>query len=365
MILNRDRVIKRKLAFRYWAEALGMAITIADVAKAAGVSRSTVSKALGSIGYVSPETKAKVIEIAAALDYRPSYFARSLSKGTSSMIGVVTTPSILSVFGSAVHPIENAIRDAGYSLLLYITSGDPESERLCLEETIDKNVAGVIAIPSAHPADIKYYRDLVDRGIKLVVIDRCVEGLETPQVGGDDYQSARIAAEYLISLGHRKIVYLAIPRVSYAGREREQGFRDAMSDAGIALTGSSIIDTDFGEEYGEAAINQLLKSGDMPTAVIARHDLVAIGAMRAVFAAGLSVPGDVSIIGNADISLNDMIKVPLTTVRHPVKEMSAIGVAKLLDMLAGKHVDPVITKLPVELIVRSSCAPPTRLRVDG
>jgi LacI family transcriptional regulator len=244
-----------------------MAVTIGDVAKAAGVSRSTVSKALGSIGHVSPGTKARVLKVAAALDYRPSHLARSLSKGTSGMIGVVTTPSILPMFATFIHPIENAIRDAGYSLLLYITSGDPDSEQLCLEETINKRVAGVIAIPSSHPADIEYYQDLVDRGIKLVVIDRCVEGLESPQVGGDDYQSARIATEYLISLGHRHIVYLAIPRSSYAGRQREQGFLEAMSHAGIAVAESSLIETDFGEEYGEAAMNQLLKSGDVPTAI--------------------------------------------------------------------------------------------------
>ncbi len=335
-----------------------MSVTIGDVARAAGVSRSTVSKAFGSKGFVSPATKARVVRVAAELNYRPSHIARSLSLGTSRLIGVVATPSILTVFENFVQPIEQAIRDAGYSLLLYTSSGDPESERLCLVDLIQKRVDGVIAIPSSNPADIEAYRDVVDSGIKLVVLDRCVEGLMVPQVGGDDYEAGRLATGYLIGLGHRRIVYLAIPRTSSSGHNRARGFFDAMAAAGIPVSGSSVVETGFGERYGEEAMESLRARGVLPTGIIARHDLNAIGVMRAALAAGLSVPGDISIVGNADISLADMIRVPLTTVRHPSRQMAVTGVARLLEMLAGNVVEPVITRLPVQLVVRSSCGAP-------
>lgn len=336
-----------------------MSVTIADVARAAGVSRSTVSKAFGSKGFVSPQTKERVIRVAAELNYRPSYVARSLSLGKSGFIGVVVTPSILSVFETIVTPIDRAIRAAGYSLLLYTTSGDPESERLCLEDLIQKRVAGVIAVPSSHPADKKCYQVVVDNGIKLVMLDRCVKGLKVPQVGGDDYEAGRLATDYLISLGHRRIAYMAIPRTSYAGRERERGFRDAMACAGIGVDNSMVVVAGLGEEHGERAMEYLLRLGDPPTAVVARHDLTAIGAMRQALAHGLRVPEDISIVGNADISLADMVRVPLTTVRHPTADMAAIGVQKLLEMLDGGEVVPKITRLPVHLVLRSSCAAPS------
>jgi LacI family transcriptional regulator len=335
-----------------------VSVTIADVARAAGVSRSTVSKAFGSKGFVSPATRARVIRVAAELSYRPSYIARSLSLGTSRLIGVVVTPSILTVFANFVQPIERAIREAGYSLLLYTTSGDPESERLCLEDLIQKRVEGVISIPSSNPADVACYREVLASGIKLVVVDRCMDGLGAPQVGGDDYEAGRLATEHLLSLGHRRIVYLAIPRTSSTGRRRAQGFADAMSRAGIPVDESSIVESGFGEESGEKAMEALLRRQVPPTGVIARHDLNAIGAMRVALASGLSVPGDISIVGNADISLADMVRVPLTTVRHPSRQMAVTGVGWLLDMLGGKPVAPEITRLPVELVARSSTARP-------
>jgi LacI family transcriptional regulator len=334
------------------------AATIDDVARAAGVSRSSVSKAFGSKGFASLETRDKVLRAAARLNYRPSYFARSLSLGTTGLIGVVTTPSLLTVFNDFVQPIARAIRASGYSLLLYTSSGDPDSERLCLEDLVQKRVEGVIVIPSSNPAAMRTYRDVAAHGIKLVVVDRCMEGLKVPQVGGDDYEAGRLATEHLVSLGHRRIVHLAIPSTSSSGRRRVQGFRDAMARAGIPVEDSSIVETGFGEEAGARAMEQLMRRAALPTGVIARHDLNAIGAMRAALAAGLSVPWDVSIVGNADISLADMVRVPLTTVRHPNWRMAELGVTWLLDLLAGKRVAPEITRLPVELVVRSSSAPP-------
>lgn len=333
-------------------------VTIDDVARVAGVSRSSVSKAFGSKGFAGPETRRKVLAAARRLGYRPSHVARSLSLGATGLVGVMTTPGLFTVFNDFVQPIEAAIRAAGYSLLLNTSSGDPDSERRCLEDLIQKRVEGVIVIPGSNPASLRAYRDVVRNGIRMVVVDRCMDGLRVPQVGGDDYEAGRLAAEHLLCLGHRCIVYLAIPRTSSPGRRRAQGFLDAMSRAGAPVDDATIVDTAFGEEAGERATEELLRRPRRPTAVIARHDLNAIGVMRAALAAGLSIPGDLSIVGNAGISFTDMTRVPLTTVLHPSRHMAEAGARMLLDMLGGRRVRPEITRMPVELVVRASTGPP-------
>ncbi|MBI2841909.1 MAG: LacI family DNA-binding transcriptional regulator [Armatimonadetes bacterium] len=337
-----------------------MATTVYDIAKAAGVGRTTVLRALWDRDDISPETKARIKKIAAELKYRPNHIARSLVTGQSNFVGIMATPSILPASHATIQLIETGLREAGYSMLLSISGGHPGGERQCLEQLIQNRVAGVIAIPASNSADPAIYQELVDSGVKMVTFDRCVEGLQTPQIIGDDYRSARLVTEHLISLGHERIVHLAIPQTSYAGRQRTKGFRDAMSEAGIRLTPSSIIETQFGEEFGARVTAQLLKRKVVPTAIIARHDMVAAGAIRAIYAAGLSIPGDISLVGNGDIWCSDILRIPLTTVRHPIQQMASIAIEKLLDMLSGKQVEPNTTVLDVDLIVRSSTAPPRR-----
>jgi len=191
-----------------------------------------------------------------------------------------------------------------------------------------------------------------------VVADRRIDGLQVPQTVGDDYACARIATEHLLSLGHTRITHLAIPLSCSAGRDRAKGFEDAMREAGVSFDASSIIPTEFGEHYGMKAMQLLLESDAPPTAIIARHDVVAIGAMRAVFAAGLSVPEDVSIIGAGGLWFNDIVRIPLTTVEHPMQKIAAKASEKLLALLAGEAVPSETEILEVELVIRCSTAPP-------
>lgn len=334
-----------------------MATTVYDIARAAGVGRTTVLRALWDKDDINPETKARIKKIAAEMNYRPNHIARSLVMGQSSFVGVLTTPNIMVASHFSLELIESSLRDAGYSVLFY-TSGDKAgSERFCLEQLIQNRVAGIIAIPGSHSSEASAYQEVIDTGIKLVTIDRIVEGLDVPQVIGDDHRAGYVATEHLISLGHKRIVYLAIPRSCYAGRERARGFCDAMAAAGIDVTEDMIVETPFGEAAGEAAAGELLKRANPPTAILARHDTVAAGAIRAIAAAGLSIPDDISIVGNGNIWCSDILRVPLTTVGHPMEEMTGIAIASLLDMLGNKEVEKKTTVLPVELVMRASTAP--------
>ncbi|MHB9038237.1 MAG: LacI family DNA-binding transcriptional regulator [Armatimonadota bacterium] len=335
-----------------------MATTVYDIARVAGVSRTTVLKALWDRDKISPQTRAKVLKIAAEMNYRPNHIARSLSLGNSGLVGMLADSRDGAVFQNFIPPIQQALRKAGYAMLFYSYGGDSDSEHVCIEELISKRVVGSIIVPGSLGSDCKSYSELMNAGIRVVIMDREVEDLETPQVVSDQYSSGRLATEHLISLGHKRIVYLAIPETSHTGRERARGFRDAMAAGGIAVTKSSIVEVDYSPESGARATTRLLKRKDPPTAIVVRHDNVAIGVMNAVFAAGLSVPDDVSIVGHANNPFTDSLRVPLTTVENQRTKMAQKAVDSLLDMLANRPVKMGVDHVEVRLVIRSSCAPP-------
>ncbi|MHB9037415.1 MAG: LacI family DNA-binding transcriptional regulator [Armatimonadota bacterium] len=335
-----------------------MGVTVKDIARVAGVGRSTVMRALSDKGDVSPETRERIIKLAAEMKYRPNHIARSLVTGRSRLVGVITSPGIVSEFAPWLQLIEHRLRESGYSVLFTTSSGQPGGERLCIDQMLHNQVAGVISVPNTMPAEPEVFQELIDDGIQVVMLGSCIEGLAAPQILGNDYQATCLATEHLISLGHRNIVYLAIPPTSYTGRERLRGFLETMKNAGIEVTDSSVVETGFGTDSGEEVMAKILERKDPPTGVIARHDIVAIGAMRAIAAAGLNVPDDISVIGNTDVWFADVLSAPLTTVRHPYKMLMELGTSALLDMLSRKPVDFVTTILDVELVVRASCKPP-------
>lgn len=333
-----------------------MPTTVYDIARAASVSTTTVLRALWDKGEIKPETRERILKLAAEMNYRPNLVARSLTMGSSMFVGIVLTPAVSSTYADSIGLVVRTLRKAGYATLSYTTDGRSDGELVCLEQLASARVAGAIVVPEADTKNTKVYQELVASGMKLVVVHSCVGGLAAPQVLGDNYQVTYLAAKYLISLGHRDIVYLAIPSDCWLGKERAQGFRDALAEAGIPVTRSSIVKCGYGEEAGEKTMRVILQRQRVPTAIIARHDTVALGVMRAVFAAGLSIPGDISLIGNGDTHFADLLRVPLTSVRHPAQQVATTAIRKLVDMLEGRQVKPEITKLDVELIVRASCA---------
>lgn len=335
-----------------------MPCTVYDIARKAGVSRTTVLRALSDRPDVSEETKARIKKIAAEMKYRPNYIARSLTLGRSNLVGVIANPSLYYSFNSIIEGIESSLRDNGYSMLLYISGRGSAGEESFVEQMMRNRVDGVIAVPSSRTFDPSAYQELVDTGVKLVTIDACIEGLQAPQVLADNYRAGRIATEHLISLGHSRIVYLAIPQVSYVGRERARGFRDAMSAAGIPISDDSIIEVEFDEHLVANVVADILKRPVLPTALLVRHDIVARGVMRTLLAAGLKIPEDMSIMGHGNVSGSDMFRIPLSTIHFPALEMANKSVQMLLSMLEGNEVEPTITMLDVRLVHRESTAPP-------
>jgi LacI family transcriptional regulator len=335
-----------------------MASTVYDIARAASVSTTTVLRALWDKDDIKPETRERILKLATEMNYRPNLLARSLTMGSSRFVGMVVTPTVSSTYAESIGLVVRTAREAGYATLSYTTDGCPDSERMCLEQLASARVAGAIVIPEADTKNVTIYQELVDSGMKLVVAHSCIDGLGAPQVVGDNYQVTWRAVRHLVSLGHREIVYLAIPEDCALGEQRARGFRDALGEAGIPVLPSAIVHCGHSEEAGREATVALLRRRPRPTAIIARHDTVALGVMRAVFDAGLSIPGDLSLIGNSDMPVTDLLRVPLTTVRHPAEEVARIAITKLVSLLEGGAMEAGVTKLDVQLVQRASCARP-------
>lgn len=339
-----------------------MSVKHEDIARVAGVDRTTVSRALAGRGRMSDATRELIRGIAKEMGYRPHRLASSLATGKSELIGLMLETGASNWLDILYGGIQDEMRGSSYATIASTHSGRADLERACLESFFERRVDGVIAMPSSHTADPAPYRELLDSGAKLVLIDRIVEGLPAPHVIADDYAAGRLSTEHLARLGHKRIAYLVPPVQSRVTRERVRGYRDALTAAGIDYDESLVVPAEFSPESGGDRARYLLSLPNPPTAVVVRHDLVGFGVQKAVFEAGLSVPEDMSIVGYEDMWANSIVRVPLTTIRHPSPQIGHIATRLLLDELTGKQVDPVPVVVEVELVVRGSTAPPKTIR---
>lgn len=337
-----------------------MPTSVYDIARAAGVSRTTVLRALWNRDRIDPATKARVLKIAAELNYRPNMLARSLVTGKSRFVGVLATVRSRDPYNAYLGPIYSILNRGGYSVIFHCTSELERNQAPAhVDDLIGSRVSAVLVQPATDDVDAKPFYQLQDAGIPLVVMDRVIEGLDAPQVVADQYHLGRKQTEHLLELGHRRIAHLHMPTSSYIGRERMRGYAEALADAGVPFDESLAIEVEPTVEAGEAAMAELLSLGkDRPTGVITRIDWVAAGALRAALRAGLSVPAELSIVGNTNAPLTELLTVPLTTFRHAANEIAQLAATHLLDLLSGRSVKPDIYLVKTSLVPRESCAPP-------
>lgn len=359
-----------------------MAATIGDVAERAGVSTATVSRVLSGANPARPETRARVMVAVRELDYRPSGVARSLKLRTTRTLGLLITDILNPYFPELVRAVEDAARGIGYSVLLCNGDEDPEREAAYLELLAERRVDGILIAASRMTA--RHAAWLQGSSIPIVVMNSEAPDPSIPSVRSDNVAGGRMAAEHLLALGHRSIAFLAGPQADDAERERLAGVRAALAAAGLDPQALPLAQGDGHVAAGAHATTALLASRPGLTGIICYNDLSAIGAIRAVRAAGRRVPADVSIVGFDDIDQAEYIDPPLTTVRQRTAEMGHWAVAALARRLPapprGLPARPGATArsdgasadadggpdappprsphlLPVELVVRESTGP--------
>ena len=330
-------------------------VTIRDVAKAAGVHVSTVSRALNPAkrGLISDEVLKSVEATAARLGYRPNRAAAALRTGRTHTIGVLVPDITNPVFPPILQGIEASAAARGYFVFV-ANVGDPQLAQPILARMQAQQIDGlVMAIAMRDDPLIDFIRA---NGMHAVMVNRADESGRLPAVVSDDRLAMKLAVDHLVALGHRRIAHLAGPQNVPTGVGRRQGVEQAMQDHGLAAPQVVACEA-YTRESGAQAMRSLLASGPPPEAVVCCNDLVALGAYDVLREAGLQVPEDISVTGHNDMPLVDMVDPPLTTIRLPHRELGWRAAEMLFDEIEGRALSASTVVLRPQLVVRVSTGP--------
>ena len=342
-------------------------VSIKDIARAAGVSHSTVSRALNGNPLVSEDTRVRIKALALEMGYIPNAVARSLKAQRSGMVGLVLTSLTDPFFAEVMAGIDAVAGRAGLCMLVSASHNDPEREMAVIETFHRRRVEGIIV--AASRLTDRYRDRLAQIHVPIVLINQHAERSDASfhVVALEERLGARVAVEHLLALGHRRIGYLGLGNRERSNRERLAGYRDAMRAVGVAVSpawtlvvpeASTQTDSDVG--VGREKLAGLLSAG--VTALLCYNDRVAIGALRACRAQGIAVPCDLSIVGFDDLEPASWVTPSLTTVRQPRWEMGRLAMEMMLALLEGKQPDDC--RIMPTLVVRESTTPPgSRTRV--
>ena len=326
---------------------------IKQVAAQAGVSSATVSHVINRTRYVSEAVREQVQFAMHELDYHPNALARSLRSGQTYTLGMILPDSANPFFAEVGHNIEIAAFEAGYSVILCNTENDFEKESLYIDVLTNKQVDGMIFVSTGERSDS--LKNLLEMKIPTVVMDRDFPELELDVVLADSFQGGELATQHLISLGHKRIGCIAGPSSINPSSRRLAGYKQALQAAHLAIEPELIMNGDFHPESGWEMGRAMLSQPNVPTAIFACNDLMAIGVLRAATELGLSVPGDLALVGYDDIELASYTNPPLTTIKQPEVEMGLATLNFLLGRIKDKQTAPQRALLPVSLVVRGSC----------
>lgn len=328
-----------------------------DIARIAGVSMATTSRALNNAPGVAAATRERVLAVAAQLSYVVSPEASRLSGGSTRRVALVVPHISRWFFASLLEGLEAVLRDADLDVLLYHV-GDAEDRRDFFDRLPARRKVDALVVLALPIAGLERQR-LELMGVSIVAAGGQIASY--PYVCIDDEAAGRQAVDHLIFLGHRRIAMIEAVDPGQPGwpaiSGRSQAYTSALRDAGITVDDDLIVTVDWGGTEGANAMGKLLGLREPPTAVFAHSDEVALGAIRTIRRAGLRVPEDISVIGIDDHPLAELTD--LTTVRQPVYEQGVLAGQMVLGLLRGEDVERAIS-VPTHLVIRRSTAPPRR-----
>jgi LacI family transcriptional regulator, galactose operon repressor len=333
--------------------------TMKRIAGELGVSITTVSKVLNNRADISEATRTRVLAKVEELGYQRNAVARSLSLRRSHTLGIVIPDLMHSFFVEIIAGIEPVASGRGYGLLLCSSSEDPRKEKSELEMLRSRQVDGIVLASTHGSGTTELLQQLTRQGTTIVMIDRDDHpSVKCHRVLTDDERVGVLATSHLLDLGRRAIAHIGGPAIVHAKR-REKGWREALRARGIRPPDEWIVRGGFMESEGSRAMKRLLAVRPKIDAVFAANDPSAIGAMKAIWEAGLRVPDDVAVVGVGDIALGDLLRVPLTTVGWSRHDQGRHAAELLLNGLDDDNAaEPQRIIIPPQLIVRESSGAP-------
>ncbi|MCL4301309.1 MAG: LacI family transcriptional regulator [Anaerolineae bacterium] len=331
-------------------------LTLEQIAKLSGVSRSTVSRVVNNHVSVRPEVRQRILQVIEETGYHPDPAARSLASQRSGIIGLVIPRSVQFLFTDPYYPrlmqgIAQACNTNHYILSLFLFYTEEEEQRLSPRVTRKQLVDGVIV--SALPVNDPLTVQLLENDVPFVMIGRPTTSSGISFVDADNTEGAYRAVSHLARLGRRRIATITGPLDTPVGLDRRQGYLNALNERGYPLDEALIVEGDFTETGGYLAMQRLLPH--RPDAVFVASDTMALGALRALRGAGLVVPQDIALVGFDDLPGAAVADPPLTTVRQPIQQLGGQAVTSLIDLLRHGPQPPRQTVLKTQLVIRSSC----------
>jgi LacI family transcriptional regulator len=328
-----------------------------EVARLAGVAHITASRAIRGEGYVSEDTRARVMQAAAQLNYTPDIVARRMRTKGNRLIGIFVH-NIGSLFIHEITKVISEKADAlGYDILVFNAERFEGADRVGTRDMLAKFCAGLILpMPSM---DDSYLSELEERQQACVFLNFDARAVKLPVVALENRKGALMAMQHLLSLGHRRIAFIAGTKYTGQSAEREAAYVEALLAAGLEVDPKLIVHGSFIQTGGFAATQQLLDLPQPPTAIFAANDEMAMGAIDAIRSRGFRVPHDLSVIGFDDLPTARHVHPPLTTIKQPIAEMSARAMTELIALIEGKTRPAQKTRIlfQPELVVRHSTGP--------
>ncbi|GAC1439044.1 MAG: LacI family DNA-binding transcriptional regulator [Sediminibacterium sp.] len=335
------------------------AATIKDIAKALGLSTSTVSRALRDSYEIGPETKKLVLDYAEKIHYRPNPIALSLKEKRSRSIGIIVCEIANSFFSQIINGIESIAYDKGYNVIIAQSHESYDREVINVQYLASRSIDGLLVSVSAETQDLGHLKNLHDRGLPIVFVDRVVDAIHTHKVTVDNFKGAYEATAHLISNGFRQIATLANSEYLSITKERLAGYKEALGKHNLRPEPGYVQHCLHGGlVYAEVeqALDNLFRLKKRPDAIFASSDKLTTNCLRYFKAKGFRIPSDVALIGFSNLDFPELLSPSLSVVRQPAFEMGQVSTNHLISLIESKR--PVkdfdTTVLPPELFIRAS-----------
>ena len=339
-------------------------VTLAHIAAAAGVTSMTVSRVINENGYVNAETRDRVRRVAREMNYRRNGLARALKRQRTETVGLVLGDIANPFAAELSRGVREVLEKRGYSLFICISEHSAKEDVQAFDSLADHRVDGMIIATRASKLGNERLKETIAGGIPAVLIGRDFRHPQVDLVIADNLKGGYEATRHLIELGHRRIGFIGVSLTKSVGLRRFQGYLEALNEYGLAVDEKLVVGSRDGndqmpgystEEMGYEGMLKLLKMKKRPTAVFARNDFTAVGALNAIKRAGLAVPHDVAVVGYDDIPLASHTSPPLTTVRQPAREQGRVAAEFMLQRIEDSDDRPRAERVfDCQLIVRES-----------
>ncbi|HEU4977060.1 MAG TPA: LacI family DNA-binding transcriptional regulator [Baekduia sp.] len=331
-------------------------MTLLDVARRAGVSASTASRALNGIGEMTPATRQAVLEAAAELRYVPFPLARSLRTRHTMTIGFVVPDVGAGFYAASLRGAQHTLVDAGYHIMLMDSERDLEEEVAALRTLVAHRVDGLLLATTGIDRET-FEREVGDR-TPCVFFDGVLDDVGVGAVSPDNLGGIRILVEHLVEHGHRRIAFLSGAQTESSGRERLEAFRLVAGEAGLNAPDDYVRLCDWDTGSGRAATLELLALDESPTAVVAASEDLALGCLQACRERGVEIPRDLALVSFDDCYFAELLAPPLTALRAPAGETGRLAAELLLEALPNPGAPRREERVPLSLVARASCGCP-------